>query len=77
MSFSGFFVVEENTKRIILEMSSTRDIQQIESLIQCLIKSQLFQNLQCRRSISQKKKKERRQNRSPDLRLNHPNPCTY
>lgn len=58
MLFSGFFVVEENTKRIILEMSSTRDIQQIESLIQCLIKSQLFQNLQCRRSISQKKKKK-------------------
>lgn len=59
MLFSGFFVVEENTKRIILEMSSTRDIQQIESLIQCLIKSQLFQNLQCRRSISQKKKKKK------------------
>lgn len=64
MSFSGFFVVEENTKRIILEMSSTRDIQQIESLIQCLIKSQLFQNLQCRRSISQKKKKKKKKTKS-------------
>jgi len=58
MSFSGFFVVEENTKRIMLQRLSTRDVQQVESLIKCLIKFQLLQKLQCRR-----------QNQSPDLTL--------